>query len=1020
MSVPPRYRHTGLVMVRGSTDPGDLELPACLDLHDPAVVLQDGRAWLAKTWARSDVREALQTASPDLAARVDVLLGSATASASNVRRATASFLLRWRGRPTPFGLFAGIATAGIGPAAAAIGTRHQAFARVDADWITGLIDQIEQHPGLRPRLTVVANNLGIVRDDRFIVASLAEGEARAARPVREISVRLTRPVRSALETASAPVPFSRLVDDLVRRFPRASEASIVDLLSTLIGQRILITNLRPPLTIADPLPYLIEVLHNVGEDLADVAALLLDLEDIRDLLARHNSTADAAQTAAIRATTTRRMAALAPQARLTVDVGLDAWISVPEAVLEEAAHAATVLLRIASEPFGRTSWMDYRARFLARYGPGALVPVNDLVADSGLGFPGGYFGAARARPTWRTLTDRDAYLLTLIQNAIHAGTDEITLTDADITALTVGDPATGRLPERLELGVELHAASTEAINRGEFALRVVATPSAHASMAGRFAPLLDDDDRARLAASYRTSRREPNEDAAVAVQLSFPPRSPRNENVVRVPQLLPAVLHLGGHPASSGIDLGDLAVTADSVHMHLVQRSTGRRVIAHIPHALDTVWQTPPLVRFLAEITDARSAVFKPLNPGAARLLTYLPRIRYRRTVLAAARWLLATDDVHGRGREWDAALQAWQQRWRTPAHVLLCHADFRLPLDLDQPVHRAVLRRHLKRAGRVVLQEGHPPRGLEWLGRPAELLIPMTTIDPPPHPLPVTVPPGRTFHPGASPVVCAHLTGPPARFDDILVRHLPAFADDVADLIVCWWVRRHRDMIQLDADQHLAVFLRLTDLDQYGPVAARLAAFAAHLETLGLPAHLTLAPYHEQPGRYGDGDARTAAEHVFAADTRAAIAQIDMAATSGLSGQALAAASMTHLAAAFAPDPTAGYRALVMRLEQQTGPLDRTLRDHALHWANPAGDYRAVRAVPGGEEVAAAWRVRDAALTAYHHALALQRDPATVLRTLLHDHHVRALGVDPEFEKVTDRLARAAALRHLALAGAR
>ncbi|MEU6789900.1 lantibiotic dehydratase [Nonomuraea angiospora] len=1015
MSVPPRYRHTGLVMVRASTDPGDLELPTRLNLRDPAAVQQEGRAWLAKVWTRGEVREALQMASPDLGTRVDDLLSSTTAPGSDVRRAvmaTASYLLRWQRRPTPFGLFAGVATAAIGPARADIGTQHHAYARVNADWVTHLTDQIERHQGLRPRLTVIADSFGIARDGRFIVAIRAQGDARLPGPMREVSVRLTRPVQIALAAAATPVKFDELAAELTVRFPDIEPGKILALLHTLVDQRILITNLRPPMTVADPLQHLIDVLHDAGGgDLADVKGLLRHLQRIRDLLTRHNITAPE-RAAALRTATRVEMAALAPGAGLVTDVTLDARIAVPEVVLKEAARAATVLLRLSTEPFGRTAWMDYHARFLARYGPGALVPVKELVADSGLGFPGGYLGALRARPTWRTLTERDAALLALIQKAALTGADEVTLTEADVTALTVGDHDTVVLPHRIELGVALTAPSTEAIDRGEFDLHITANPRAHTSMTGRFTYLLDKDDRAGLAAFYGIGREHTSDDAVV-VQLSFPPRRPRNENLTRVPPLVPDVVHLGEHPGSSAIGVDDLAVTADSAHMYLVQRSTGRRVVARIPHALDTTIQTPPLARFLAEVADARSAVYKPFNYGAARTLPYLPRIRYRRTILATARWLLATTDVPGTGHDWDAALQAWRQRWRMPARVLLCHEDLRLPLDLDQPMDRAVLQRRLEQAGQVELQEDHPPHGLDWIGRPAELLIPMTVVNPPPRTLPVTAAPGTAA------LVCAHMVGNPARFDDILARHLQPFADELADLVTSWWVRRHRDMIRLDADQHLAVFLRLADPGQYGPVTAHLAAFAKRMEALGMLAQLTIATHHEQPGRYGEAAALAAAEQAFAADTKAAIAQISVADTAQLPGQALAAASMAHLAATFASDATAGYRALLRCLEQQTGPLDRTLRDHALCWGDPAKDYQAVRAIPGGETVAAAWRTRDAALTAYHRALAEQRDPATVLRTLLHDHHVRALGVDPEFEKTTGRLARAAALRCLALAGA-
>lgn len=188
-----------------------------------------------------------------------------------------------------------------------------------------------------------------------------------------------------------------------------------------------------------------------------------------------------------------------------------------------------------------------------------------------------------------------------------------------------------------------------------------------------------------------------------------------------------------------------------------------------------------------------------------------------------------------------------------------------------------------------------------------------------------------------------------------------------------------------------------------------------------GFPGQLTLAPSPQHPARYGDGLALTAAERVFTKDTTAAIAQLTAAQKTGIPAQALAAVSMAHLAAAFASDPETGFRTLLDCLRQEHGPLDRTLRDHALTLADPDQQHRGVRALPGGDAVAAAWRARDTTLNAYRDALRQQgREPASVLRTLLHEHHVRAVGVDPTFEKETGRLARAVALRLLATAGDR
>ncbi|MER6176523.1 lantibiotic dehydratase [Streptosporangium sp. NPDC001681] len=1033
MTVPTRYQHTGLVVVRATTDPGDLEPPAHLEMSDPAAIEREGRTWLAKVWSRDEVREALRMASPVLGARLDQLLHTAPDGrpdlvvADDLRRAfvsTASYLLRWQRRTTPFGLFAGIVAAQLGPAAAKVGDGHRALVRADAEWLTMLIDQIEQHPGLRPRLTVVADSAGIVRDGRFIVAGRAVLGTRTPGPLREISVRHTRPVQAALAVAATPIRFDALAARLTAHFPAMAPGKIHALLHTLVDQGILITSLRPPMTAVDGLTHLISALRVAGtEQLVGIAALLRHLEEISEQLARHNRCDDPRQAAAIRASATARMSTLTPGTGhvLAADVRLDGRIAIPERVLAEAALASSVLLRLTTQPFGAAAWLDYHARFRVRYGPGALVPVRELVADSGLGYPGGYLGAPRARPAWRMLTERDATLLTLIQKAALDGAEEIKLTDADIVALTVGEHADIVVPQRVELGVALHAASPEAIDRGEFELRVTAAPRAHTSMAGRFAPLLSDAHRALLAASYAAGDQNDEHDTVVAVQLSFPPRCPHNENVVRVPRLLPDVVSLSEHPEGGVIGVEDLAVTADADQMYLIQRSTRRRVVVRIPHALDTSVQSPPLARFLAEVADARSAVFGPFDLGAARTLPYVPRIRYRRIVLAAARWILTSADLPGAlaGDQWNAAMCSWRQRWRIPTRVVLCHGELRLPLDLDQELDRVLLRTRLTRAGRIELTEDDTPGDQKWIGRRVEFLIPMTAITPSPRRLPVTTAPGTVLQPGAAALVHAQLVGNPARFDEILVRHLPAFAGELTGLVERWWVGRHRDMIRPETDQHLALFLRLTDPEQYGPAAARLAAFTAALEERGLPAQLTLASHPQHLARYGEGPALIAAEQVFAADTTAAVAQITMADAAGLPAQALAAASMTHLAAAFASDAQSGYRALIRCLKQQTGPLERTLRDHALHLADPAGEFQTVRALPGGDAVATAWQVRDAALATYHHVLASQRDPTGVLRTLLHEHHVRALGVDPAFERVTGRLARAAALRRLALAGA-
>src|SRR5262245_31881794 len=94
-----RYQCAGLMLLRATTDPGDLDVPANLDLSDADAVRREGRAWLARLWARDDAREALSAASPVLGARIDQLLaaGGKPAAVRDLRRAitsAASYVLR--------------------------------------------------------------------------------------------------------------------------------------------------------------------------------------------------------------------------------------------------------------------------------------------------------------------------------------------------------------------------------------------------------------------------------------------------------------------------------------------------------------------------------------------------------------------------------------------------------------------------------------------------------------------------------------------------------------------------------------------------------------------------------------------------------------------------------------------------------------------------------------------------------------------------------------------------------------
>ncbi|MET8413876.1 lantibiotic dehydratase, partial [Streptomyces sp. NPDC005195] len=250
------YQWQGAAMLRATTSPGPADIPRTLNVDDVAVT----RGWLNRIWQREEVRSALELASPILSASIEAVRQGKQSDPRHVRRtalSTASYLLRWQHRPTPLGLFAGIAPVSVG-ARARVRWRdkHHATIRPDAEWVTDMVIRLQRSPALLQRLPLVANNCAHTRGDRLVAPGPpSDGHALLLAPV-EISVRNTRPVATAMNAARTPIPYSDLHTQLRHQFPQATTAQIDALLGGLVEQQFLLTSLWAPMTTVDAFQHL--------------------------------------------------------------------------------------------------------------------------------------------------------------------------------------------------------------------------------------------------------------------------------------------------------------------------------------------------------------------------------------------------------------------------------------------------------------------------------------------------------------------------------------------------------------------------------------------------------------------------------------------------------------------------------------------------------------------------------------------------------------------------------------------
>ncbi|MGH4031584.1 lantibiotic dehydratase [Actinomycetota bacterium Odt1-20B] len=778
---------------RGARAAGPFEAVHAALLRSPLRPLEPPRWLTAATspvelleGAASDAlfMDALRVASPSLARLVGLGLTPgklAARPAGQVRKAAVSvarYECRLRTRSTPFGLFAGVAPVRAG-ASAKVQWRSEPVSRTqaDLDWLAGLVRRWESEPEILAHL-VLRRHAGLVTRGRrlAVLAPSHVAPEQGGRPRDDVSIRCTAAVRAALDSVGdgegegVGVVAGDVVRDLERRFPGAPAGAALRVVRTLVEQEFLLSELRPALDGSDASAWTVEVLDRlVRRGCAAARAPLAALRRFDAARARHDATP-----LGERRDSMKQLAAGAAElggngeGAVHVDLSLGADVRLPVDVFDEAARAAGVLWRMAPPLPGASQLAAYHAEFLERYGVDRVVPLPELLDDvRGLGAPAGYTWprhsahrsplaapAAPERPAFAAPSPYGRLLSRGVAEALRDGAREVVLDDETVARLAPDPVDLQQVPESCEFYFQLLARSEAALSGGEFLLAAGPWPGpleAGASM-GRFAGLLGSLPDEAVAACL------PDADTTgshgeLPLTLAYQPRLSRARNVANCPATAPYRLSLGVPPVAGEREVGldDLAVGAEPDRLYVVHLPTGRRVRPRAHHALDAQGQAPNAARLLLDIGRFGQRFPRPWEWGPLGDLPYLPRVRYGRSVLAAARWRLdelgeratsgatepGRDGSRGQGRdaeqEWREAVAAWRRRWSVPRHVVVGQFDRRLRLDLECRWHLDVLRDLAAKQPDLVAEE--VPGGAEqedgWLRdgtgshHVAELVVP-------------------------------------------------------------------------------------------------------------------------------------------------------------------------------------------------------------------------------------------------------------------------------------------------------
>ncbi|MGW0607889.1 lantibiotic dehydratase [Streptomyces sp. NPDC002640] len=980
-------------------------------------------------------REALNVASGSLAASLDKLDAGVDLGAKRLRRtalALSRYALRAGTRPTPFGLFAGVAPAHVAAATKVDVTGPGSrTVRLDAAWLTDRVAAWLERPEVRHGVDVVLNDLCRERGDRLVLTGKG----------KETSVRATPLVAWVRARTEHPVRYAELLEQARAAFPRLTSVQVDAVLSQLVRARVLLTSITPQ--------DLDEALYDrLASALSPVPEARTELERIRAALDAYAATTPGQGQAAWR----DLMRLTDPQGTATrppvhVDLRMRADVHLPREVTDEAARYASAMWEISGTWQTHAHMRTYQNRFLEAYGTTGVVPLGRLVdPHRGIGLPPGYGRSAEragaehtgAGPTPGQEADplpkeRRALTYDLVQEALSSGEDEVRLSPRVIDLLAAAgrtDETPVPPPRSLELCFHLLAESQQAVDRGEF--RLLSPPYLGSwtagATAGRFAGLLGmEDELSSLLAGLGDER-------TVPAQVVYRPHTVRGLNMAQVPRLLPHRIPVGVYADRSEpgtLDWRRLLVTPGPFGLRLVLPEDGRDVLPVVPHMLALDREAPPVARLLVELAYGRARTWTGWNWCGLEGLPYLPRVTYGRVTLSPRRWI---PDRHLREAmedpsRWDQAVTAWRDRYRVPDEVNLARWDRMYRVDLTDPWQREVFRQEVRGGGSLAVLEDLTDGGrrLGWsAGHSAEVVVPLTRSTPAerqederrPRPGSRTPAPRPTDH------STRHLPGEDwlyAKFsadedtqDELLQAAVPALVRETGTHLRHWHFLRYRD-----PEPHVRLRLHGDAEDLRTLVLPRLAELSRAWEEAGLIRGMVLDTYRPETDRYGGPEALAHAERMFCLDSQSALAQLRMRTRGALTVPAPVLAAVNHallLESLGDWDWTAWIGEVLPK-----GPAHATFRKYE--------DQATALIVPGrtahsaapvlGEALTAAWTTTPE--TRAYGALLLSdagRAPgsdqhAEAVLSLLHMQHNRLLGIDRAGEDTGYAVLRGVARAH-------
>jgi len=697
----------------------------------------DKVAFLLKQFEAPRLREALYLASPNLydrlieweASRRSALPTTAAVQINGVEfnapglpgkadqdklvNALSRYLVRAAYRCTPFGMFSTVTMgqiAGETDFGGLAESRVARYVQFDA-WLEQLLlAKVVSDPGVREAIEYFPNLTTVDLRGQYYYTEMR------ARPVRAAFVLSVIQKTQALELTLDAAQRGLSIAGLAAVVARECEVDVDDaraFVGELIEHQLLVPSVGIPVIGGKRLRGLHTTLEDLGHahHTADLAGILdaiqrkAGAQEEFSLLEDYRKAADGI--AASGASLGER------DALFQVDCGRDFSPTLSDDLVDDIAASSTALIEFSWEPL--THFDEHKRLFTERFGEREVPLVLALHSEIGVPFPsqtkaisdlldgiqlGGRYGERQHRHNLA----RAQVLTACLERTICTGENVIEITDADLDQIRRGAAPPPPVDEGLFSLVTL---TGNASGKSRFVVNMVAGRSG-AEMLGRFTAI-----DAQLSAKVKDMLRQQEEadPEHIYAEINHHAGGRLNNILARDTLRDYEIVCLGTSSLDSEhqIHLSDLMLRLEDGQYRLRSKRLNKDIKPRMTTAHNYSYATHGIYNFLCCLQwQQRPSMGAFQWPDAFATIQRLPRVCYRNSVWALARWRFAKGDADALTRVAGdvEATRAWRAARALPRFVTLDLGDNCLPVDMDNPVLVQMLLEEIRGAERWELTE--------------------------------------------------------------------------------------------------------------------------------------------------------------------------------------------------------------------------------------------------------------------------------------------------------------------------